>query len=93
MSIQRRTLHRRPEALLVALVGALLVIFALVAPVLANEGPTRLYGASVSPRSGTPSTTITFEVGYRNREGSAPASVSVVIDGTSHAMAGSGSTS
>jgi hypothetical protein len=87
VSSQRRTHPGRPTAApLAALCAALFVIFALVAPVFAIEGPTRLYDASVSPRTGTPSTTITFTVGYRNREGSAPASVKVLIDGTAHAM-------
>lgn len=93
MSIQRRTHLRRPAATpLAALCAALFVILALVAPVLAVEGPTRLYDASVSPGSGTPTTTISFQIGYRNREGSAPAYVSVVIDGTAHAMTADGST-
>ena len=93
MSIQRRSHPGRPTATpLAALCAALFVIFALVAPVLAVEGPTRLYDASVSPRTGTPSTTITFNVGYRNREGSAPASVTVLIDGTAHAMVAAGGT-
>jgi hypothetical protein len=93
VSIQRRTHLRRPAATpLAALCAALFVILALVAPVLAVEGPTRLYDVSVSPSSGTPTTTITFQVGYRNREGSAPAYVSVVIDGAAHRMATDGST-
>jgi len=94
VSIQRPGQHRRAAATpLAALCAALFVIFALVAPVLAVEGPTRLYDPSVTPRTGTPSTTIIFEVGYRNREGSAPAYVSVLIDGTAHAMKGDGATS
>jgi hypothetical protein len=93
VSIQRRTLLRRPAATpLAAVCAALFVILALVAPVLAVEGPTKLYDVSVSPSSGTPTTTITFQVGYRNREGSAPAYVSVVIDGAAHALATDGST-
>ncbi len=91
VSKQRRTLHRRTAASpLAALCAALFVVLAVVLPVLAVEGPTKLYDATVSPRAGTPSTTITFDVVYRNREGSAPARVSVVIDGTAHAMIGDG---
>jgi hypothetical protein len=94
VSIQRRTQLRRPAATpLAALCAALFVIFVLVAPALAVEGPTKLYDATVSPRTGTPTTTITFTVGYRNREGSAPAYVSVVIDGKAHAMSSDGGTS
>jgi hypothetical protein len=68
------------------------VLLALVAPVLAVQGPTRLSDPTVSPRTGTPTTTIAFEVTYRNREGSAPARVSVVIDGVAHAMTSDGGT-
>jgi hypothetical protein len=91
VSKQRRTQPVRPAASpLAALCAALFVVFALVAPVLAVEGPTKLYDPAVSPRTGTPTTTITFEVSYRNREGSAPDHVSVVIDGTAHSMTGVG---
>jgi hypothetical protein len=91
VSKQRRTQPLRPAATpLAALCAALFVVFALVAPVLAVEGPTKLYDPVVSPRTGTPTTTITFEVSYRNREGSAPDHVSVVIDGTAHLMTGVG---
>ena len=91
VSRQRRPQSVRPAATpLAALCAALFVVFALVAPVLAVEGPTKLYDPAVSPRTGTPTTTITFEVSYRNREGSAPDHVSVVIDGTAHRMTGVG---
>ena len=73
--------------------AALFVAFAIAAPVLAVEGPTKLLDPIVSPRSGTPSTTIHFDVSYRNREGSAPDHVSVVIDGTAHTMTDDGGTS
>jgi hypothetical protein len=74
----------------VALWAALLVVFGLVAPVLAVEGPTKLFDPSASPTSGLPTTTIHFAVSYRNREGSAADHVSVIIDGTAHRMTGSG---
>jgi hypothetical protein len=91
VSKQRRTQHRRPAATpLAALCAALFIVLALAAPVLANEGSTKLSNATVSPRSGTPTTTITFAVGYVNHEGSAPSHVSVLIDGTAHAMTGAG---
>lgn len=91
--MHRRTNTRRPAATpLVSLWAALVLVLALVGPVLANQGPTRLYDPAVSPRSGSPTTTIVFTVEYRNREGSAPDHVSVVIDGVAHAMTGSGGT-
>jgi hypothetical protein len=91
VSKQRRTQHRRPAATpLAALCAALFIVLALAAPVLANEGSTKLSDAAVSPRTGTPTTTITFAVGYVNHEGSAPSHVSVLIDGTAHAMTGAG---
>jgi hypothetical protein len=77
---------------LASICAALVLVLLLVAPTLANQGPTKLYDAAVSPRAGTPTTTIAFEVWYRNREGSAPDHVSVVIDGVAHAMTGSGGT-
>ena len=76
--------------LLRAAVAAWLLVLALVAPVGAVEGPTRLFDPSVSPTTATPTTTITLSVEYRNREGSAPAYVRVVIDGTAHDMTGDG---
>jgi hypothetical protein len=76
----------------VALAAAFLVLLTLVAPALAVEGPTKLYDALISHRTGTPSTTITFEVMYRNREGSPADHVSVLIDGHAHAMTGDGTT-
>ena len=75
-----------------ALWAAVFVLLAAVLPVLAVEGPTKLENASVAPRTGTPTTTITFGVRYRNREGSEPDHVHVIIDGVAHAMTGSGTT-
>jgi hypothetical protein len=71
-------------------VAAWLLVLALVVPAGAVEGPTKLYDPSVSARTATPTTTITFTVEYRNREGSAPAWVRVVIDGVAHNMTGDG---
>ena len=77
--------------LLRAVVAAWLLVLALVVPAGAVEGPTKLIGAAASTTSGTPTTTITFTVTYRNREGSAPAYVRVVIDGRAHDMTSDGS--
>jgi hypothetical protein len=88
---QRRTESRRSAGRpLVAAWAALLVLLALAAPALANQGPTKLYDPAVTPRTGTPITTITFTVEYRNREGSAADHVSVVVDGVAHRMTASG---
>jgi hypothetical protein len=73
-----------------AVVAAWFLVLALVVPAGAVEGPTRLFDPSASDTSATPTTTITFTVTYRNREGSAPAYVRVVIDGHAHDMTGDG---
>jgi hypothetical protein len=82
---------RGARGVLGAVATAVVLLLALALPVGAGEGPTKLFDASVGPRTGTPTTTITFAVTYRNREGSAPAYVHVLIDGTVHAMSGDGS--
>lgn len=90
---QRRNRFRRVAVSpLVAACAALLVVLSAVAPVVAGEGPTKLSQPNVTPRAGTPKTTITFTVWYRNREGSAPEHVSAVVDGVAHPMTSSGST-
>jgi hypothetical protein len=76
--------------LLRAAVAAWLLVLVLVVPVGAVEGPTRLFDPSVTPTTPTPTTLITITVEYRNREGSAPAYVRAVIDGTAHDMTGDG---
>lgn len=69
-------------------VTALAAVFALalVTPALAVAGPTKLSDPGVSPRSATPSDVVSFEVTYRNREGSPPDEVRVVIDGVPYPM-------
>jgi hypothetical protein len=74
-----------------AVVAAWLLVLAVAAPAGAVEGPTRLFDPVVSPTTATPTTTVTLRVEYRNREGSAPAYVRVVIDGQAHEMLGDGS--
>jgi uncharacterized membrane protein YgcG len=76
----------------VAIFGALLIVLAAALPAHAVEGPTKLFDASVGPRTGTATTTITFVVSYRNREGSPADHVSVVIDGMAHRMTSDGTT-
>ena len=97
MLIERRTRNRRARRRailtpLAALAAALFILLGAALPALAVEGPTQLDNASVTPRTGTTSTVISFDVRYRNREGSAPDHINVVIDGVPHAMSWSGST-
>lgn len=68
-----------------------MLLVALAAPALGQVGPTKLFDPSVSPRSATFGAGITFAVSYRNPEGSDPAYVRVVVAGTAHALARSGS--
>jgi hypothetical protein len=83
---------RRPARAIAVTLGSLFVFLVLLAGTVAGvAGPTSLSNASVSPRSGSPTTRISFAVDYRNREGSAPAYVRVVIDGRRHDMRASGS--
>ena len=91
MSVIRATPTPRGAGhLLRAVVAAWLLLLALVVPAGAIQGPTKLFDPAVSPGRGTPTTTISFTVEYRNREGSAPAYVRVVIDGKAHDMVGDG---
>jgi len=86
-----RTRSRRPAVVpLAALWAAILIALGLVVPVLAVEGPTKLFDPSVSPSSGLATTTIRFAVSYRNHEGSPADHVFVVIDGAAHAMTADG---
>jgi hypothetical protein len=69
---------------------AIALVLALVAPVSAGAGPTRLSAGSASPGSGTTATVISFAVTYRNREGSPADWVRVQVAGSAHAMTTSG---
>ena len=68
-------------------VPAIALVIALIAPASVSAGPTRLTGAEVSARAGTPATSIEFEVVFRNREGSPADWVRVRIGGATQAMA------
>lgn len=70
-----------------AVVAALLVLLALVAPAGAVSGPTKLSDPDVSPRAATPGQAIVFSVTYRNREGSPPDEVRVTVAGSTHLLA------
>jgi hypothetical protein len=88
--IRRHRGSRGARPILGAVASVFVLLLALVLPAGAVEGPTKLFDASAGPRTGTPTTTIAFAVTYRNREGSAPEYVRVLIDGTPHKMAGTG---
>ena len=75
-----------------AVAAAVVLLLAIALPAGAGEGPTKLLDAAAGPRTGTSKTTISFTVTYRNREGSAPDYVRVLIDGSAHAMSGDGGT-
>ena len=75
-----------------AVAAAVLLLLAVALPAGAGEGPTKLLDATAGPRTGTTATTITFNVTYRNREGSAPDYVRVLIDGSAHDMSNDGGT-
>ena len=74
-----------------AVVAAWLLVLALVVPAGAVEGPTKLFrpGGVRDVRRRRPRRSPS-RVKYRNREGSAPAYVRVVIDGAAHEMTGDG---
>jgi hypothetical protein len=63
-----------------------LLLVTLVSSAAAVSGPTKLLNAGVSPRSGSPTTSITFTVTYRNRYGDAPVYVRVLVDGVARSM-------
>lgn len=96
MPIARRDpAWRRARPWLSAATVVTLMLAAMAAPVLAQDRPTRASdGAStslrdprVSLRIARPTSTIRFSVTYRDRDGSPPAAVRVVIDGHPRAMA------
>ena len=84
-SMITRGRHARPW--FAAMSGGILLVAVAAGAAGAVEGPTKLSNPQVSPRSGTTTTTISFAIDYRNREGSSPDSVRVLIDGRAHAMA------
>ena len=90
--IRRQPGSRTARPVLGAIATVVLLLLALAAPAGAVEGPTKLFEASVAPRTATPTTTISIAITYRNREGSPPEYVRVLIDGTAHAMAADGGT-
>ncbi len=69
-----------------ALAIAALLLAAFAAPISAAPERTRLSSAAVSPRTGTPATTIVISVVYQNEKGSRAESVSARIGSTDQAM-------
>jgi hypothetical protein len=74
----------RSHALVAAIAAAAMALAVGVLPVAATS--VRLKDPSVSPRTGTPNTTIVFEVVYENKEGSEADWVRVRIDGSVRTM-------
>lgn len=56
----------------------------------AGNVPPVLTGATVSPQGAAPGSTFTFAVTYRDGDGDAPTRAEVEINGTGHALSGSG---
>jgi hypothetical protein len=71
---------------LAASIAAFLLVLGAVVPAWASSGPTKLFDPAVSPRSGTPTTSVVVTVSYRNRQGSPADWVRVKVAGTTHAM-------
>ncbi len=69
-----------------ALAAAMVLLVLLVGPLSAASTKTRLSGATVSPRSGTPATTIVVTVVYQNANGSRAEIISVSFGGAGHEM-------
>ena len=68
-----------------SIVAAFVLVAGLALPAFAvTTGPTRLLDPSVSPAQATPSTPVTLAVTYRNREGSPPDYVRVVVGSVTH---------
>ena len=81
-------LARPARSLPAAFAAALVLLVGVVGTAWAITGPTRLSDPAVSERTVTGPVPITFSVTYRNREGSAPDHVWLVVDGASFPMTG-----
>ena len=71
-----------------ASVVTVLLLCVFAAPISAASAATNLSGATVSPRSGTPSTTVVITVTYRNNKGASPDRVTAKIGSVERAMTG-----
>ncbi len=91
--VTHRPSGRRARPWLAAAIVALAALLAvLVGTAAALSGPVHLRDGTAWPRTGTPTTTISFAVTYRHDDREAPAFVRLVVDGTSHAMTAAGGT-
>jgi len=71
---------RRVRSTVASIVATVVLVAGFTLPALAaTTGPTRLLDPSISPAEATPSTPVTVAVTYRNREGSPPDFVRVVV--------------
>jgi len=71
-----------------ASVVTVLLLCVFAAPISAASPATTLSGATVSPRSGTPSTTIVITVTYKNKAGARPDRVTAKVGSVERAMTG-----
>ena len=76
---ERRRAPRGARSWVGALAVASLLLIALAVPMDAASSKTKLSAAAVSPRSGTPSTTIVVTVVYQNANGSRAETVAVKL--------------
>src|SRR5688572_16003118 len=82
-----RGADRSVRSMLGAFPTAVLLVALIVLPAAAVSGPTKLLDPVAGPAAGTPTTTFSFAVTYRNREGSEPDHVQILVDGVAHVMA------
>jgi len=87
VDLQRRTASRAARSWIGALAVASLLLLALAVPMDAAASKTKLSGATVSPRSGTPSTVVAVSVVYQNANGSRAEHVAVSFDAMTYEMA------
>ena len=73
-----------------ALAAAVLMALAIVGPTLASDRGSHLVDAHVSPRFGTPATSIVFTVMYRDSHGDPADAVNLLIDGSARPMTADG---
>lgn len=81
---ERRS-RRAPGAAFAAL-AALALLALLATPALAAQGPTKLEGPSITPETGSPTTTIVVEITFRDVRDREPEYVRVVIGGVTREM-------
>ena len=89
--VRARVPVRGPRELLASVLGAVLLLLAVVLPALADPiGPTKLLSPDVNPRTALTTTPVTFTVTYRNAHALPPEYVRVAVAGTTLPMSGAG---